>query len=124
MSQNYSGALRRLCCFCCITINKCKVELLLMFSPEKIFVIKKPFVSQKNQALSVKVEACLSTLSQPRFIFLQQSKKKAAFKQEMVLSVLKSCQARTHSCTFSSVSPALLNLKRCHSTDASFSKRP
>lgn len=39
-------------------------------------MLKKPFVSQKNQALSVKVEACLSTPFQPRFIFLQQSKKK------------------------------------------------
>lgn len=128
MFQNYSGhssVLRHLCCFYRITINKCKVELLLMFSPEKNYGYQnaaEAFCLTKESS-SVKVEACLSTPFQPRFIFLQQSKKKAAFKQEMELSVLKSCQARTHSCTFSSVSPALLNLKRCHSTDASFSKR-
>lgn len=39
-------------------------------------MLQKPFVSQKNQTLPVKVEACLSTPSQPRFIFQQQSKKK------------------------------------------------
>jgi len=86
-------------------------------------MLQKPFVSQKNQTLPVKVETCLSTPSQPRFIFQQQSKKKVAFKQEMELSVLKCCQAKTHSHTFTSVSPAFLNLKRCHSTDASFLKR-
>lgn len=44
-------------------------------------MLQKPFVSRKNQTLPVKVEACLSTPSQPRFIFLQQSKKKSSFQK-------------------------------------------
>lgn len=57
-----------------------------MFSLEKkksvIKMLQKPFVSRKNQTLPVKVEACLSTPSQPRFIFLQQSKKKQLSKRK------------------------------------------